>query len=141
MEHDHNAEHDHFLEEDRIVEDDSQKSPVNKLLDSITYLASVITKGELKPTAVMLFLDNVEALRAKLPKAPFQEYFPAYTGHNTIDDVVRYITRLFYSVIVPGVWYYHHLINSTNDGRATSDFVKSALGEAIICHNLHQSLL
>lgn len=57
-----------------------EESGQNRMNESLVLFESVINSRWFLRTSIILFLNKIDLLKAKLPKVPLERYFPEYTG-------------------------------------------------------------
>ncbi|KAJ3355906.1 Guanine nucleotide-binding protein G(t) subunit alpha-1 [Allomyces javanicus] len=72
--------------------------PMSRLLDSLLVFEQIMRHPLLKTTAVIVFLNKIDVLRAKLvdpDAARVADYFPDYHGPQEFDPVCHYVSNRF----------------------------------------------
>ncbi|KAF8268760.1 small G-protein GPA3 [Lactarius quietus] len=62
---------------------------------SLVLFESVVNSRWFSRTSIILFLTGFKEFEVKLPKAPLETCFPAYTGGAGTKEAVEYITKQF----------------------------------------------
>ena len=70
----------------------------NHLAGQLTVFECVANAKLLRSTSILLVFYNVSIFKAELAQKPFKDYFPDYSGENSFDGIVEYLTRRFYQV-------------------------------------------
>lgn len=70
----------------------------NRMAESLFLFESVINSRWFARTSVVLLLNKLDVLKAKLPKAPLDKYFPDYAGGQDVNKAAKYILWRFLQV-------------------------------------------
>jgi len=66
----------------------------NRLQDALDLFGTVVATDELKPSAVVLFLNKCDLFQEKFDKVPLSNYFPNFTG-ATLEDAYQFLAKEF----------------------------------------------
>lgn len=91
---------------------DLEKPNQSPMMEQLLLFDSIVNSEWFKHTSIILFLNNVDILRAKLPHNPLGNYFPDYNGGNDVNRAARYILWRFNMVNRAKLNLYPHLISA-----------------------------
>ncbi|KAG9051661.1 Guanine nucleotide-binding protein alpha-2 subunit [Tulasnella sp. UAMH 9824] len=77
---------------DQVLWEDKEQT---RMTESLTLFDSIVNSRWFSRMSVILFLTKIEVFKAKLAKAPFERYFPEYTGGQDAHTAARYILRKY----------------------------------------------
>ncbi|KAJ6502886.1 guanine nucleotide binding protein, alpha subunit [Mycena vitilis] len=118
---------------------------INRLADSFELWKRIASSKLLQKTSLILFLNKVDILRAKLKSGiQFTDYVASYGRRpNDFDSASRYMEKKFRGILkdvspVPRMFYCH--LTNAIDAKATR-FVLAGIKDRLIRSNLTDSLL
>ena len=65
------------------------------MAESLVLFESVINSRWFLRTSIILFLNEIDVFKSKLPKVPLERYLPEYTGGPDINKAAKYILWRF----------------------------------------------
>lgn len=122
------SEYDEYLYEDRRV---------RRIDETFSLFQQVCTSRWFKDTPIILFLNKVDRLPAKLATSPFTKTFPEFTGNPlSVDDVCNFYYAKFKSLDrgTPNRPIYRHNTCATDTN--SMRFVTAAVSDAILQESL-----
>lgn len=70
----------------------------NRMMESLVLFDSVVNSRWFLRTSIVLFLNKIDLFRQKLPRSPFSDYFPDYSGGENPTRAIKYINWRFNQV-------------------------------------------
>ena len=115
----------------KLVEDEG----MNRMHESMKLFDSICNNKWFTDTSIILFLNKMDLLEAKITKYPLSRCFPEYTGANTYGEAAHYIQLKFEALNrKDGKEIYTHFTCATDTGNI--QFVFDAVTDVIIKNNL-----
>jgi len=74
-----------------MYEDDT----TNRMLESLQLFDKIINGSWLAEKRIILFLNKKDVLETKLKTKPLKTTFTEYTGNDTMEEAINYITEQF----------------------------------------------
>lgn len=118
-----------------LFEDDSQ----NRMTEALSLFGEICNSRFFSNTAMILFLNKKDLFQEKINVVPLTVCFPEYTGPNTFDATVEYITQQFLDRNTDKVkkQVYVHMTTATDTSNVS--FVFNAVKDIILQINLRGS--
>ncbi|KAJ7224737.1 guanine nucleotide binding protein, alpha subunit [Mycena haematopus] len=127
---------------DQVLAEDPR---VNRLGDSVDLWTSITSNKLLQKTNIIIFLNKVDLLQAKLVSGiRFADYFPTYgLRPNDYDSVSRYLRKQFNAILkqespTPRLFYCH--LTNAIDAKATA-YVLAGVKDMLMRFHLKESRL
>jgi len=114
-----------------------EESSQNRMMESLVLFDSVVNSRWFMRTSIILFLNKVDLLRAKLKKSPLQNYFPDYSGGDDVNRAAKYLLWRFNQVNRAHLNLYPHLTQATDTSNIRLVF--AAVKETILQNALKDS--
>lgn len=112
-------------------------STQNELQESIQLFESVVNSQWFRRASVILFLTNVDVMRAKLFDYPLSDYFSDYSGGNDVNMAAKYILWRFNQVNKRNLRIYPDVSEHCDSNSVENVF--SAVKETILQNALDQA--
>ncbi|KAI7880854.1 G-protein alpha subunit [Lichtheimia hyalospora FSU 10163] len=121
-------------EYDQVLLEESRQ---NRMMESLVLFESVINSRWFLRTSIILFLNKIDVFKSKLPKLPFERYFPDYGGGQDIKNATKYILWRFNQTNRAKLNIYPHLTEATSTNNIRLVF--GAIAETILRNALKDS--
>ncbi|CDH48751.1 g-protein alpha subunit [Lichtheimia corymbifera JMRC:FSU:9682] len=121
-------------EYDQVLLEESRQ---NRMMESLVLFESVINSRWFLRTSIILFLNKIDVFKSKLPKLPFERYFPDYGGGQDIKKATKYILWRFNQTNRAKLNIYPHLTEATSTTNIRLVF--GAIAETILRNALKDS--
>ncbi|KAL7335151.1 Guanine nucleotide-binding protein alpha-2 subunit, variant 3 [Mucor circinelloides] len=109
----------------------------NRMIESLVVFESVINSRWFVRTSIVLFLNKIDLFKAKLPRVPFNQFFPDYTGGDDPGKAAKYILWRFNQMNRAKLNIYPHLTQATDTSNIRLVF--AAIKETILQNALKDS--
>jgi len=123
----------------------SEEPTINRLSDSIELWTAIVSNKLLQKTNIILFLNKVDILQAKLASGiRLSDYLPAYGRRpNDYDSASRYLRKKFHAILkqsspAPRVFYCH--LTNVIDMKSTT-YVLAGIKDMLMRFHLKDSYL
>ncbi|KAJ7504961.1 guanine nucleotide binding protein, alpha subunit [Mycena galericulata] len=127
---------------DQVLAEDSR---VNRLADSLELWKAIVSNNLLEKANMILFLNKVDILQAKLASGiRLADFLPSYGRRpNDFDSASRYVKHQFSSIlkqssIIPRIFYCH--LTNVIDNKSTT-YVLAGIRDHLMRFNLRESHL
>ncbi|KAL0077145.1 G protein alpha subunit [Phycomyces blakesleeanus] len=114
-----------------------EESRQNRMMESLVLFESVINSRWFIHTSIVLLLNKVDVLKAKLPKVPLERYFPDYKGGKDYLSAARYFDWRFKQTNRANLRIYTHCTQATSTSNIRVVF--HAIKETTLRNSLRES--
>ncbi|KDN49960.1 hypothetical protein RSAG8_01296, partial [Rhizoctonia solani AG-8 WAC10335] len=121
-------------EYDQVLLEEKEQS---RMAESIVLFESVVNSRWFLRTSIILFLNEIDVFKAKLPKIPLERFFPEYTGGPDVNKAAKYILWKFTQTNRARLSVYPHLIQATD--MSNIQLIFTAIKETILQNALRNS--
>ncbi|CAO3616093.1 unnamed protein product [Cunninghamella blakesleeana] len=91
-----------------------EASRQNRMMESLILFESVVNSRWFLRTSVILLLNKIDLFKKKIPKIPFEKYFPDYGGGDSVEKAAKYILWRFSQANRAKLKIFPHLTQATD---------------------------
>lgn len=116
----------------------AEDNKTNRMMDALETFEDIVNNDLLKGIPVLLVFNKKDLCEQKLGTYPLKDFFPQYSGDNSVEDVARFFASMFLEKVKnPSTLVYHYTTTATSTKNV--EFCFSSIKDILLASILQKS--